>query len=189
MDQHTVEIVGVERAQALFDGRYGVIKTEVEARFAVLEDLPDLGHDDPVPAPCAQQATEPLLAASVGRCRVEQVDAEFPGEIEQLDYLPVVRKFEGTRILYLLVAPELDRAQPQRTHLDAGAPEWSQVHCLTSSQGSRANGGVGYCANAARPPDGFNPRSRSPATTSSATRGAKASLVGQQVKISSCTAA
>ena len=55
----------------------------------------------------------------------------------------VVGQVERPRVLDLLVAAELDRAQPERTDGDARAAQRPQLHVVTSSHGNCASGGAG----------------------------------------------
>src|SRR5690606_27940869 len=72
--QHQIDMLGLQAAQAALHGKAGVLRREIEARLAVLELLAHLADDHPLLALAAQQRTQALLAAPVGRRGIDQVD-------------------------------------------------------------------------------------------------------------------
>jgi len=121
--QHQVDAVGAQAREAAVHREARVGGGEIEARLAVVELLADLADDHPVVALAGQQRPQAFLADAVGRCGVDQVDAQLASERQQSARLRVVGNGEAAGVFHALVAAQLDRAEAQRGDRQPGAAE------------------------------------------------------------------
>src|SRR5690554_3569678 len=158
---------------------------EIEPGLTVDEFLAYLGAQHPVLTLALQQRAEAFFTGAVGRCRIQQVDAQLPGQRQQVADLPVARQLEAAGVLDPLVAADLDGAQPQGRTLQAGiaqrAVQLCQCHQNRVSHAGVATGGVGNAGSGCACCGWICWRCSS-ARTLSLRSGASASLVGQQTR-------
>ena len=91
-----------------------MLRGEIEVAVAAVikEFLSHLGDDNPVLA-VPEQLPQSFFTAAVGRCGVDQVQAQVPGLGDQIDHCRVIGNGKGTGVFYALVAADFHRAQTE----------------------------------------------------------------------------
>src|SRR5690606_28656735 len=84
---------------------------KVETGLTVLELLANLADDHPFIALAGQQWAQAFFADAIGRRSVDQIDAKFASQRQQLPGLLVVGNGEAIGVLHALVSAQLDGAQ------------------------------------------------------------------------------
>ena len=128
---------------------------EVMAGLAVDEFFTDLADDHPFMTLPAQQRPEAFLTAAIGRRGVDQVDPQVARELEQHACFVIIRDLKTTGVFHPLVTAQLDGAQPQRGHRQAGTAQRAMqvvqgrlAHGSSCSQGVWPSGGRGSSGRA-----------------------------------------
>lgn len=104
------------------------MRGEIEVRSPLLELLTGLADDHPLITLATQQRAEALLADTVGRRGIDQIDAQLSRLSQQGQCLCIVGNGEAVGVLDALITTELDRAQAQRRNLKtSGAQRTMQI--------------------------------------------------------------
>ncbi|MNZ74984.1 hypothetical protein D3C78_934520 [compost metagenome] len=111
--QHQVDEVRFQTLQAALYRHARVCRTEVMTGLAVGKLFTHLADNHPILTLTAQQRAEAFFAATIGRGRVDQVDAQVAGKLEQHARFIVIGNPEAVGVFHALVAAQFHRAQAQ----------------------------------------------------------------------------
>src|SRR5690606_22153327 len=115
MHQQQVDAVRIQTLEAALHGQTRMSWREIETGLPLFELLAGLADDHPLVTLVTQQLAEALLADTVGRRRIDQVDTQFACLFQQSAGLGIVGNGKAVGVLHALVTAQFDRTQDRKS--------------------------------------------------------------------------